>query len=60
MRKGAIGTLLRLFWLDERAVTALEYSLIGGAVAVSVATGVAAVGSGVSDLFNSVQNVLTP
>lgn len=40
--------------VDERAVTALEYGLIAALIAVAIITGVTAVGTNVSSVFNNV------
>ena len=41
-------------------VTAIEYGLIAGAIAVAIITAVTALGTDVATQFNSVANALTP
>jgi pilus assembly protein Flp/PilA len=56
--------LLFRFAQDERGVTAIEYGLIGGPIAVVVIAAVTAVGSDLSTAFNyvgdSLNNAISP
>ncbi len=52
-----LQTALRLR-ADNRAVTAIEYALIAALIAVVIIGAVSAVGTGVSNTFNSVASEL--
>lgn len=43
---------------DDSGATAIEYALIAGGIAVAIIAGVAAVGGGVSGLFNTIAGLL--
>ena len=45
---------------DERGVTALEYGLIAGLVAVVIVTSVKSLGTALTSTFTSVATALTP
>ena len=47
------------FWKDEAGVTAIEYGLIAGLIAVVIIGAVTAVGTSVSNKFNAVSNNLS-
>ncbi len=51
--------MIRSFWKDESGVTAIEYGLIAGLIAVVIIGAVTAVGTGVSNKFNAVANNLS-
>ena len=46
------------FKTDDRAVTAIEYALIAALIAVVIIAAVTALGTGVSNTFNSVASEL--
>jgi pilus assembly protein Flp/PilA len=39
---------------DRRGVTALEYGLVAGAIALGIITAITALGSAISNLFNTI------
>ena len=45
---------------DERGVTALEYGLIAGLVAVVIITGITALGTSLNGIFGTVASNLPP
>ena len=49
--------LLACFLRDERGVTAIEYSLIAGGIAVAIAAIVFTVGSDLTSLFDHIGTV---
>ena len=54
----ALALKLNELKLDKRAVTAIEYALIAALIAVVIITAVTALGTGVSNTFNTVANSL--
>ncbi len=50
---------MRSFWKDESGVTAIEYGLIAGLIAVVIIGAVTTVGKNVSNKFNAVANNLS-
>ena len=51
-------SILKLFITDRRAVTALEYGLIAGLIAVVIIAGVTALGSDLNAKFNSIASAV--
>jgi pilus assembly protein Flp/PilA len=51
---------LRAFRDDERGVTAIEYALIAGGVAVAIISTVDALGTSLKTTFSTVSTALTP
>ena len=51
--------MIRSFWKDKSGVTAIEYDLIAGLIAVVIIGAVTAVGTNVSNKFNAVANNLS-
>ena len=47
-------SVITRFWRDERAATAIEYSLIAALIALVVIVGVRAVGTKISARFTSI------
>lgn len=43
---------------DTRAVTAMEYALIGSLIAVAIIGAVTGLGNGIKNTFNSIANAL--
>lgn len=50
--------LLRKMRDDSRAVTALEYGLIASLIAVAIVASITALGTHISDTFNTITNSL--
>jgi pilus assembly protein Flp/PilA len=48
----------RFLWGDRRAVTAVEYSMIAGIIAVAVVASIATMGGSISHIFNNVSSEL--
>jgi pilus assembly protein Flp/PilA len=46
---------LAQFWNDEEGITALEYGLIAGLVAVALVVGVGAFTGSLKDMFNALK-----
>jgi pilus assembly protein Flp/PilA len=57
-----LKTLLSQFWNEEDGASAIEYGLLAALIAVVMAVGATALGSGLSTLFTDVaaQLVITP
>jgi len=53
-----MSTALKKFWQDESGVTAIEYGLIAGLLAVVVIAAVTAAGGNLSAIFSLVCNKL--
>lgn len=49
---------LAQFWNDEEGITALEYGLIAGLVAVALVVGVGAFTGSLKDMFNALKTKL--
>ena len=47
------------FFKDEEGVTALEYGLIAGLIAVAIIAGAQLLGTGINDLFTNVASKVT-
>jgi pilus assembly protein Flp/PilA len=43
---------------DNKGVTAIEYGLIAGVVAIAIATSAGSVGTNLSNLFDSIANIV--
>jgi pilus assembly protein Flp/PilA len=54
----AAGTALRPFLADQGGATAIEYALIASGVSIVIAASVAAMGSSLQGMFNSVASAL--
>jgi len=54
-----MSDLLKYFHRDERGATATEYALLIVFVALAIAVGANVLGTGLSDLFNSIGNNLS-
>jgi pilus assembly protein Flp/PilA len=48
------------FLRDNKGVTAIEYGLIAGLIAVAIATSVSGVATSLNGLFTSIATTLTP
>ena len=48
-----LARLARALRRDRRAVTALEYAIIGGAIAVAIATTVGTLGTAIAGIFSN-------
>lgn len=46
--------LAKALWQNRRGVTALEYGLIAGAIALAIVAGVTSVGSNIAGVFNNI------
>ena len=51
-------SILKLFITDRRAVTALEYGLIAGLIAVVIIAGVTTLGSDLNAKFNGIASAV--
>jgi pilus assembly protein Flp/PilA len=51
-------SLIRRFWADETAATAIEYALIAGGIAVVIVTAVTTVGTNLVVPFTTVGNAV--
>ena len=51
---------LKAFWNDEQGVTAIEYGLLAGLIAVVVIGGATLAGTEVNAMFTKVANTLKP
>lgn len=51
-------SLIKRFWADETAATAIEYGLIAAGIAVAVITVVKNVGTNLKTTFTSVANAV--
>jgi pilus assembly protein Flp/PilA len=47
--------MLKRFWRDQTAATAIEYSLVASLVALAIVVGAKAVGENLSNPFNNVK-----
>lgn len=54
-----IAVLVRQFWNDEHGVTAMEYALLGGLIAVVIVAAVGKVGSNLNVLYTDVATQLS-
>jgi pilus assembly protein Flp/PilA len=52
--KSFVSSFLR----DNKGVTAIEYGLIAGVVAIAIATAAGSVGTNLSTLFNSIAGII--
>ena len=48
--------MLRKFWYDENASTAIEYALIAGSIAMAIIAGLLLIGPRLSNIFFNVNN----
>jgi pilus assembly protein Flp/PilA len=48
--------MLRKFWYDENAGTAIEYALIAGSIAMAIIAGLLLIGPRLSNIFSNVSN----
>jgi pilus assembly protein Flp/PilA len=51
--------LINRFRRDERGATAIEYTMLVVFIALAIAVGATALGTGINDLFNKVGSTLT-
>jgi pilus assembly protein Flp/PilA len=49
---------LALVKADRKGVTALEYGLLAGLIAVAIIVGAKALGTGINDMFNNIASSL--
>ena len=54
----ALGNLLKRLWRDGGGVTAVEYGLIAGLIAVAIIAVVTTIGSDLTNIFNDVSDGL--
>ncbi len=54
----ALGNLLKRLWRDGGGVTAVEYGLIAGLIAVAIIAVVTTLGSDLTNIFNDVSDGL--
>ena len=54
----ALSTFLKTFAGDRKGVTAIEYGLIAGLIAVAIIAAITALGTNLSGLFNTVSGNL--
>ena len=50
--------MLRKFWYDENASTAIEYALIAGSIAMAIIAGLLLIGPRLSNIFSNVGNAI--
>lgn len=50
--------IIKNFWNDEEGATAIEYGLIAGLIAVAIIAALTAMGTSLSDLFDSIKGEL--
>lgn len=55
---GRASSLLRALWRDTSGVTAIEYGLIAGAIAVAIIATVIALGGDIANLFGTTGSAL--
>ena len=51
-------SMIKCFWHDESAATAIEYALIAGGISIAILTQAKAIGGKLVTTFTSVQNAL--
>jgi len=51
-------SLIRRFWADETAATAIEYALIAGGISIVILVGVTAIGTNLKVPFTTVGNAV--
>jgi pilus assembly protein Flp/PilA len=54
-----MASLIRRFIKEERGVTAIEYALIAGLIAVAITTAVSPFGTSLKDAFTNVATYVT-
>ena len=55
-REGKTMRLLKTLLADETAASAIEYALVASLIAVAGIVGMANLGNGVNDKYNSIEN----
>ena len=50
--------MLRKFWNDENAGTAIEYALIAASIAMAIIAGLLLMGPRLSNIFSNVSNAI--
>jgi Flp pilus assembly pilin Flp len=50
--------MLRKFWYNENASTAIEYALIAGSIAMAIIAGLLLMGPRLSNIFTNVSNAI--
>ena len=51
--------LLKQLWRDDSGISAIEYALIAGAIALAVLAGAQVLGPAISDKFNTIASDIT-